>query len=95
MLELVHLVNTYPTPTKFSSHEPVGSLDFFDARTASKFRDAKKDLRSVNTNNLDLPEGINHSLMKVYVLTITVHGPFQKTMEQEANTVYFLLLMVF
>ena len=44
MLELVHLVNTYPTPTKFSSHEPIGSLDFFDARTASKFSDAKKDL---------------------------------------------------
>ena len=65
-------------------------LSFLDARTASKFFDAKKISEASTWSNLDLPEGtklfINESLRPYYEGSL---GHLQKNVEQEANTFLF------
>ena len=69
-------------------------VKFLQGKDCKQVLRCKKDLQSVNMSNLDLPEGPNYSLMKVYVHTVRVFGSFAKNCGTGSKSTPFLLLMV-
>ena len=65
-------------------------VKFLRCKDCKQVLRCKKDLRSINMSNLDLPEGtklfINESLCPYYKGSL---GHLQKNVEQEANTFLF------